>query len=135
MHGDIVYSKELFTDAYKHYLENDNDMELVTDYSDVDEEAMKVRVTKAKLLLESNKEISLDESDGEWTGIAFVRKSKDLFKYIQDVMFEDGLNYYDTFAFSKMSNDGYRIYCHPTNSRPWIEVDFINDYSKAREMF
>ncbi|GED14537.1 phosphocholine cytidylyltransferase family protein [Aneurinibacillus migulanus] len=135
LHGDVLFHPEIISQAIKHFSTSENDMELMTDFGETDEEAMKVRVTEDKFLLESNKEISSFQSAGEWTGIACIRSSRTLFEYIEKVMFNDGLNFYDTYAFTNMVKDGYKIQCISTLDYPWIEVDFLSDYEKAKEMF
>ena len=135
LHGDIIYNEEIFIKSLGHFNNNFNDMELLVDFGETDEEAMKVKVSDSNYLIESSKQISSADSKGEWTGIAFIRSSKEVFNCIEDVIFNDGLNYYDTFGFSKMASSGSKIYCYDTNNAPWVEIDFIDDYKKAKEMF
>ena len=96
---------------------------------------MKVIVTEKNYLIKSDKNISRDKAGGEWIGIAYVKKPEDLFKYVEKVLFENGLNNYDSYAFTKMVEEGNKIYCSSTNNFPWIEVDFMEDLVKARKMF
>lgn len=135
MHGDIIYHEDIFVSCFEHFKINSNDIELVTDFGKTDEESMKVRVTDKNYLLESNKEIPLHIANGEWTGIAFVKSSRILFQYIEKILFENGLNHYDTLAFTQMAKNGLKILCTPTNSLPWIEIDYLNDYKQAKRLF
>lgn len=134
MHGDIIYTEKLFCDAKKHFFENNNDIELVTDYFYSDKESMKVRCTKDKFLIESNKQIPLDKSDGEWIGMSFIRKPRPLFKKIEQIVFED-TNLYDTYAFTEMAQEGHKIFCSSTNNEKWLEIDFDKDFYKAKKLF
>jgi choline kinase len=135
LHGDIIYTEKLFAQALEHFCAHKNDIELVTDYFYSDEESMKVRCTKEKFLIESNKQIPLDQSDGEWIGLTFVRNSISLFHYIEKIMFNEGLDFYDTHAFTQMARDNHKIFCSSTNSENWVEVDFDKDYQQAKELF
>ncbi len=135
LHGDIVYDESILADTLKHANENSNTMELVTDFTHTNEEAMKVRVTSENVLIESNKEIPLHEAKGEWTGIAYIKNVKATFEYIERILFGEGLNFYDTHAFTKMAKDGHKIFCSPTGPKPWLEIDFLEDYERAKELF
>lgn len=135
LHGDIIYTEKLFSSSLNHFLSNDNDIELVTDYSYSDEESMKVRCTSDYYLIESNKQIPLAQSAGEWIGITFIRRSQKLFSCMEEIMFDEGLNFYDTHAFTQMAQAGHKIFCPSTNDQPWVEVDFAHDYQKAKELF
>ncbi len=135
LHGDIIYNEKIFENSKKHFDLNANDIELVTDFDFFDEESMKVRITDQKYLIESKKEIDLKKAHGEWIGLSFIRRTKILFNYFEKIMFEQGLNFYDTHAFTQMAKDGYKIYCSSTEKHPWVEIDFIYDYQKAKELF
>lgn len=135
LHGDIVYDEQILELSLEEFYDRDEVMHLVTDFSHVDEEAMKVRIDANSRLIESNKDIPLDESAGEWTGIAYIRDAAAVFRYIEDVLSEEGLDFYDTHAFTKMAQNNYAIYCSSTRDLPWIEIDFLSDYEKAKDMF
>lgn len=134
LHGDIIYTEKLFSQAFEHFCNNNNDMELVTDYFYSDEESMKVRITKDSYLIESNKQIPLDQSGGEWIGITFIRNSKALFDCFETIMFNEGLDFYDTHGFTQMAKK-LKIYCSSTSKESWMEIDFLEDYKKAQEIF
>lgn len=134
-HGDIIYDEKIFSSTFSEFLKKSDDMELVTDFDRVDEEAMKVRITKDGYLIESNKEIPLHEAAGEWTGLTYIRNTEKTFDYIEKVLFNDGLNFYDTYAFSKMAKDGFKLYCSSTQKMKWVEIDFKEDLEKSRDLF
>ncbi|MFH1644757.1 MAG: phosphocholine cytidylyltransferase family protein [bacterium] len=135
LHGDIIYQDVIFKNSKKYFENNLNDIELVTDFDFFDEESMKVRINEKGNLIESKKEIDLAKAHGEWIGLTFVRNPKILFNYIENIMFNEGLNFYDTYAFTQMARDGFKIFCSSTEKQPWVEVDFIHDYKKAKELF
>lgn len=135
MHGDIIFTEGLL----KNFLEKSKiqkaSISLAVDFKDTDQEAMKVRVTEEKALIESNKEIPLNESAGEWIGLSVINNPTVVFEQIQEILQEEKLNVYDTYAFNKMVEDGYLIKCLPTKGENWMEIDFIEDYEKAKRMF
>lgn len=135
LHSDIMYNETILTSTLQHFKTHTNDIEMVTDFCKPDQEAMKVLVDKKKYLIKSNKQIDLLASQGEWIGIAHVRNSNAVFSYIEWILANDDINYYDTYAFTHMAQDNYKILCTPTNNESWIEIDFISDYQKASGMF
>ncbi|OEF97725.1 NTP transferase domain-containing protein [Desulfuribacillus alkaliarsenatis] len=135
MHGDIIYDEIILQSSHCEFLRNPYDLHLVTDFTEADEEAMKVKITPENFLVESNKQLSKQDSAGEWTGIAFINNSEAVFAYIEEALLAGNLNVYDTYAFTNMAGDGYKLYCSATNHLQWIEVDFLTDYEKAKRMF
>jgi len=136
LHSDIVYHKEILAKALRDFKKQPLcDISLITDFRHTDEEAMKVLVDDRKCLIESNKEIDCKRAAGEWTGIAFIRENRKLFEVIEKVMFEEGLHYYDTHAFTKLAQGGETVFCSPTYDLPWIEIDFKEDYERAEGLF
>lgn len=135
LHGDLVYDGKLLSLAREEFAAGENDMELVTEFGRTDAEAMKVRVDRENYLLESKKEIPPAEAAGEWTGIAGVRCSQELFIQIEKTLFSEGLNFYDTYAFTALARRGFKICCRSTRNLPWIEIDDAEDYKRAKEMF
>lgn len=134
LHGDMIYEEEIIERLISSFQKSKDDIYLATDYTFFDEESMKVK-TKKGYLIESSKEIPLEEATGEWIGISLIRSSRDLFKYIEKILYEDGLNFYDTYAFTKMAKDGYKIYCPSIGNLKWVEIDFLDDLKKAKELF
>lgn len=135
LHGDIVYDEKILTNALVEGYGRNNHIELVTHFGPSDEEAMKVRIDKDNLLIESNKSIRLDDSAGEWIGIAVIKESRMLFQYMEELLLNENYQDYDTLAFSKMAYDGFRIFCSSTYGMKWIEIDFLEDYERAKRMF
>ncbi|PIC94701.1 hypothetical protein CSV69_15440 [Sporosarcina sp. P26b] len=135
LHGDIVYSEELLKEFIKKTIDSSAAIDLSVDFKETNEEAMKVRVTDKQHLIESNKEIELKKSDGEWIGLARINNPIVVFNYIENTLTEERYNVYDTYAFSRMAAAGEKILCIPTMNEPWIEIDFLEDYEKAKELF
>ena len=134
LHGDIAFSEKLL----KQFIENidlNNLMDIAVDFKETDEEAMKVEVNENHFLVRSSKEIPVDKSAGEWIGLAAIHHPKKVFNKIEKVLVEEHYNVYDTYAFTQLVSEGEHIKCLPTNEEPWIEIDFIEDYEKAKELF
>ena len=134
-HADIIYHPDILQSAAAEFATSDFDLSLVTDFCQTDEEMMKVAVTSDNFLLESHKAIAPHEAAGEWTGIAFVRSSDRLFGAMEKILAEEGLDYYDTRAFSLLARDGEKVFCSSTKDLPWTEIDFEADYKRACELF
>jgi len=135
LHSDLVYAPELIgamasapSDA----------ISLLTEVGPADEEAMKVRLVDGRFT-ESSKSIPLDQSLGEWVGIAAAprcpRLSRDLFRTAEAVFMESDCNAYDTVAFTRMAGAGAGFHVVPTGGLPWVEVDDAADLEKARRLF
>lgn len=133
LHGDLIFHEKTLDIALRSFSENNNDLELMTAWGPVDAEAMKVRCDQEGYLLESSKEIPVDQAGGEWIGLAAVGESGKLFATIEEILFTEGLNYYDTQAFTRMAAEGYKVFCVGTGL-PWVEIDFLEDYERAEEL-
>ena len=134
LHGDVVFTEKLIVDFIAK-IDGKNTIDIAVDFKPTDEEAMKVRVNSENQLIESNKEIPLDVSAGEWIGLAAINNPQIVFDYIEQVLVEENLTVYDTYAFTKLARDGYVIQCSPIDGQKWMEIDFLEDYKKAKEMF
>lgn len=134
LHGDLIYDPEILKNAINDFSMSNSEAAMVTDYSKVDEEAMKVLVDK-NMLKYSHKDIPLSKANGEWTGIALFKEKTKIFSYAENILLEEGLDFYDTYCFSKMANNGISIHCSSTRGLTWEEIDFQEDYSKAKELF
>lgn len=135
MHADVLFSEKLFKDFLFESRSSDAIIDLAVEFKKADEEAMKVKVTNNYFLVESNKELSEEESAGEWTGLAVIKKPNLLYESIDNLLYEEKFTVYDTSAFTSMSKGGEKIKCISTGKEPWIEIDFLEDYEKAKELF
>lgn len=135
LHGDLIYHEEILSASLDGFLKRNNDLELVVDFGPADEEAMKVMVNDDRRLIRSNKDISKEDSDGEWIGLAYVNRPAQLFDQIEQILLAGKLDVYDTYAFTALAQKDCKIYCSGTKGLPWIEVDFLDDYEDAKRMF
>lgn len=110
---------------------------MLVDADSIDEEAMKVRASPEGLMLESSKEIPLDEAGGEWVGMTIFSRSivPAMFDTLEEVLAERRFQAYDTEAFTRMAGRGHAFHIEYTNSKPWVEIDFLEDLERARRLF
>ncbi|MCR8660540.1 phosphocholine cytidylyltransferase family protein [Paenibacillus endoradicis] len=134
LHGDIVYSEQDLRAFVNQQEDSLYDASMLVGYGEVDEESMKVRVTNEQLLIESNKLISIQESAGEWIGVAAFSNSEALFSEMQNLVSVGHEQDYDTLALTNLAKEAYTVLCYPTIG-PWIEIDFASDYERAKVMF
>lgn len=132
LHADLVYHPNILRNC----LIRQGEIVLVVEEKRCDQEDMKVRV-KDSLVVESGKDIPLDDAYGEWIGIAkFSEKGGELlFSEIDKILEEEKFNVYDTYAFTKLVKQGYEINISLTEDLPWLELDYIEEFEKAKEMF
>jgi len=134
LHGDVVFS-EVLLQQFLNNLSEQHFIDLAVDFKETDEEAMKVQIDDQAFLVQSSKEISFEDSKGEWIGLAAIHQPVKLFKQIEQVLATEHMNVYDTYAFTELAQKGEKIKCLPIHNEPWVEIDFIEDYEKAKELF
>lgn len=135
MHGDLIYDPQILKNGYLYSQKSQACIDLIIDENAlIDEEALKVRM-KNQRLLEATKEMPLEFAEGEWTGMAFIKDSHLLFQYAEEILMKEGLNFSDAYCFTKMAQNNIPIGCSSTNKLPWREIDFLEDYNKAQELF
>ncbi len=135
LHGDIIYDAAILEAGLTNFYKKQHDIHLLVDYGRTDEEAMKVTCNQNQFLIESNKDIQIEKAAGEWIGIALVKNTPLFFNYIDQVLVNDNLNAYDTYAMTIMAKDSYNIYCDKTPNSNWKEIDFLKDYEDAKQLF
>ncbi len=136
LHGDLAYDERMLPDFLRASGVPDSScLDLLTDFGETDEEAMKVRTDSRGRLLESNKSIPVSEAAGEWTGIAVVHDPPVVFDELERHLMTSGLGDYDTAAFTSLAASGCEVRCIPTNGQPWKEIDTAEDLEAARQTF
>jgi len=58
-----------------------------------------------------------------------------LFEEIESVIEDGKLNAHDTYAFTKLAAQGHKIDITLTEGLSWIEIDFIEEFEKAKSIF
>lgn len=130
MHSDLLYHPDILAMTVSSQAE----IALAVEETICDKEMMKVRVD-GLFLLESSKDVPLDEAFGEWTGIAKFT-STGWQKYLLEVeqlLTEGEFNVYDTVAMNRLVQKERVIQIVPFRGLPFIEVDYPEDVEKARD--
>lgn len=135
LHGDLIYSERLLGDFLKNGVSSWASVDLLTSFGPVDDEAMKVRIDDDGRLVESGKSIPSADAQGEWIGIAVIRRPRSLFKTLERHLLNESLNDYDTAAFTTMAAAGEDLRCLPSGDEPWKEIDTLEDWESARSEF
>lgn len=130
LHSDLLYSSvilEVVRDFHAPIV-------LAVEQTLCDDEMMKVKVD-GNNLVESSKNIPLEEAFGEWTGIAkftsggFDEYLNDIEKLLQERQFR----VYDTAAMSRLAQRKPGIIqVAPCMNMPFIEIDYPEDLEQAR---
>jgi choline kinase len=129
LHADTLCAPEIF----KAMLHEEGDIILPVDYSPCDEEAMKVKVIDGKVV-EINKTMECETSEGEFIGIARISKSviDALNKATVELMKEKAFTSYFEGAVQRViDKKNFLVKSIPTKEYFWSEVDFEEDYQKA----
>lgn len=129
IHSDLLYHPDILAMTVASQAE----IALAVEETVCDEEMMKVHVDGFDLL-ESSKDVPLDQAFGEWTGIAkFTRTGwqKYLAK-VEQLLAEGQFNVYDTVAMNRLVQRERVIQIVPFQGLPFIEIDYPEDLEKAR---
>jgi L-glutamine-phosphate cytidylyltransferase len=133
IHADTIFHETILDDLLTH----DGEIVLPVDYKKCVAEEMKVITNEGNLSIIS-KLIDLDVAEGEFIGIAKVNKSIiEVLKQavIQELKEKNNHQEYFEAAIQNLVDTGTKVKCMPTKDRPWIEIDFPEDYESAKEMF
>ena len=132
LHADLIFEPQIFeVDAI-----NDN-ITLWLDESSIDAEAMKVKLDSNGDFVSSSKDIPLDEAAGEWLGITVfpAGTTTALFDCCRQILDNGGMMEYDTAAFNMLARKNVTFDLHRVGGLKWTEVDFEEDYQRAKELF
>ncbi|MFC1583896.1 hypothetical protein ACFL4U_04340, partial [Candidatus Neomarinimicrobiota bacterium] len=132
LHSDLIYDPQLL----QQIVVDANPNVLLVERKSCNAEDMKVKV-EGGALVESNKEIPLTESFGEWTGIAkFSLSFAEVLLERIDILMEQGHQQaYDTHAFTELAREGHTISIAEFDGLPWVEIDTWEDLEQARQLF
>lgn len=131
LHADTICDIGIFAEL----LNAAGDIVLPVDTKPCDEEAMKVRTEKGKII-EITKEMTVEAAEGEFIGIAKIKKNviEDLnlsaVGVLRDKIFT---SYFEGALQRVLDMKKYDVRMIRTNGRFWGEVDFLEDYQKAEK--
>lgn len=58
-----------------------------------------------------------------------------LFNETDKILEEKQFNVYDTLAFTRLAEQGCKINICCTEELPWVEIDFVEEFNRAKHMF
>jgi len=131
LHGDVLFHKQIL----KKLLSTHSDISLVVAKKQCVTEDMKVRVNSGQII-EINKSIEASEAYGEFVGLAkFSRKgAKTLVTILEKIVREGNLTDYFEYAIQRLVNEGHKVHKCDVNNLPWVEIDFVEDFEKAKKV-
>lgn len=133
LNGDTIFETPIFADM----LVAEGDVVLPVHFKDCGEEEMKV-TTEGSRVVKISKELTPQESDGEFIGVAKVRKNvlKDLIEIVDDFMVKEQFNLFFEAAIQRLiDKKKYLITFSDTKDYFWNEIDFVEDLEEARKTF
>lgn len=131
MHADTLCDTYIF----EKLLKKNGDIVLPVDFGVCDEEAMKVSLVDDRIKY-INKTMKLENSDGEFIGIAKVSKKclNCLKKVTIEIMKEKNFSAFFEVALQKIIDDDLcKIETVSTDNAFWCEIDFLEDLQRAKK--
>lgn len=131
LHGDVLFHKQIL----KKLLSTQSDISLAVAKKDCITEDMKVKVNSGRII-EINKSVETSKAYGEFVGLArFSRKgAKKLVIILEKIVREGNLTDYFEYAIQRLVNEGHEVHKCDVNNLPWVEIDFIEDFYKAKKV-
>lgn len=134
IHADTIFDETILDDLI---VSNVSDIILSVDFKPCIEEEMKVTTVDGNVTL-IHKSIDLKIAEGEFIGIAKIGSSiLDKLKLAVVVELKEKNNHQDYFeaAIQNLIDQGNNIKTIATNGRPWVEIDFPEDFEVAKKLF
>ncbi|MFD2588026.1 NTP transferase domain-containing protein [Croceitalea marina] len=134
LHADTLADYEI----WQMLTESNGDMVLPYENKECGDEEMKVVLDNNNNLLDITKEVAPEKAQGEFLGIAkFSKETIPYFKNRAEELFKTGnLNYYmESVVQSAIDNDSIFIKVLDILKYKFVEVDFEEDYLRAKELF
>jgi len=134
IHADTIFDETILDDLIASEV---SDIILPVDYKSCVEEEMKVTTVDGNVNV-IHKSIDLNIAEGEFIGIAKITSAilEELKSAVKDELKEKN-NHQDYFeaALQNLIDAGNNIKTIATNGRPWIEIDFPEDFETAKQLF
>lgn len=130
LHADLLYHPVILSQV----IDADAPIVLSVEQTDCDSEMMKVKVEGSDLV-ESSKDIPIEEAFGEWTGIAKFTSHgfNEYLVEVEKLLVEQQFRVYDTAAMSRLANRLPGIIQVATfRALPFIEIDYPEDLTRAK---
>lgn len=133
LHADTIFHEDIFRDL----IAAEGNMVLPVDFKACGDEEMKVKI-KDGAIIEINKTMPPESAEGEFIGIAKITSQilPDLKKTVENVLIEKQFSTFFEHAIQKLIDEN-NVAANVTSTRdlPWNEIDFAEDYQKAKELF
>lgn len=135
LNSDIVFHPEILDLAIKN-LDSKESFMIIDNKNDLDEEDMKVLLDESNHIQRINKNLNIKNSYGEFIGMMRITKQDlQLFTHAIEQEFElKNFNKYYEDALDQICSQT-KIQAIPINGLSWTEIDTIEDYNKARNLF
>jgi len=106
------------------------------DHKILTSETMRVRLDTNRCLLSIGKEIPINESDGEYIGLAKLspNSSKKLYYALSELISVGRVKEWYEAGFDILAKEGTPIIAVSTDGLPWIEIDTLDDVKKAIDL-
>jgi choline kinase len=97
---------------------------------------MKVKIEN-NIIVKLNKNISENDADGNFIGMAKFRKSilSSFFNKISTLVENDNFDSYYTEAIELMIKDNKKINYVETNNLSWMDIDEQNEFEEAKKLY
>ena len=130
--GDSLYHPDILKDCIK----KKGSIIVCVEKKKCDEEDSKV-IIKNNKIVKMGKNIELEKATGEFTGILKIEKKANskVFDTIEKVLKQGKLNAYLTDVLMELEKDGFPLTLVYTNPHPRIEIDYPEDFMKAKSIF
>jgi len=134
LNGDTLFEENVLKGTIK----KKGDIVLAVDFKKCAKEDMKVKV-KDKRVLKISKKLPLEDSDGEFIGLAKITKPavNELHNAIDSLMAEERFNSFFEEALQRVidKRKGYNMRFADISGFFWEEVDFKKDYIRAKSFY
>lgn len=134
IHADTIFDETILDELIQSQI---SEIVLPVDFKKCVEEEMKV-TTKDGCIEVIHKSIDLGIAEGEFIGIAKVKASIiDELKAAVKQELKENTNHNEYFeaAVQNLIDKGHKVKDIPTSGKPWIEIDFPEDYNTAISLF
>ena len=135
LHADTVFEPEVLARVLAH--DAGAQMVFAVDDHPCEEEEMKVQVSDGRVTLVT-KQMPSDSAHGEFLGLARIAADQipGLRRHAERLFEEGTFQAFFELAVQRMiDEDGLAVEVADTSGLKWREVDFVEDYEAAREMF
>jgi choline kinase len=133
LHADTIFHENIFHDL----IAASGDIVLPVDFKPCSKEEMKVKIVD-DYIIEINKTMPGETANGEFIGIAKISSKvlPDLKETVENVLVDKQFSTFFEYAIQKLiDQEKAKVSYISTKGYPWNEIDFVEDYEKAKLLF